>query len=259
MTHEYVDQIISFLDILGFADAIERSATDPALTAEIRRALTLAPFSSPLLGPPNYPAGMSYSASVVTTNFSDSLVVSAEKTVSGLLTVIEMSRAFACVLLQMGMLVRGGVSSGFLIHEDHILFGPGMVSAYRLESQTAKVARIILDSDTSNFARACGHADEVISDYLNASLRTDDDSLTYLHVLRELMEDVEAKKNDQLRQDWWGTVRKTISDQLVATRGKPFANKVEWFGRYYNKQIEGSAEHGGSDNWLTPLAIISGG
>jgi hypothetical protein len=255
MPATYQDRIVSFIDILGFADAIERSATDPVLTEAIHAALRTAPFSSPLHGPPHYPAGMSYSPTMKSTNFSDSIVISAERSAAGLLTIIEMSRAFSCVLLQLGMLARGGVAGGPLIHEDRLIFGPGLVSAYRLESRVAKVARIILDADTMAFARECGRADATVADYLEASLRVDDDGFTYLHVLRELGEDVAAGTDGALQRGWWGTARATIADQLAATRGQPFADKVEWFARYYNGEIAAGRRDGDPGDWRAPLDV----
>lgn len=255
MSATYRDRIVSFIDILGFANAIERSASDQALVEGIYAALNTAPFSSPLHGPPNFPDSISWSRAVKATNFSDSIVISAERSVVGLVTVMEMSRAFACVLLQLGMLARGGVACGPLIHEDHLIFGPGLVRAYRLESEAAKVARIIIDEDTIDFARECGRADPSVSEYLGASLRVDCDGLTYLHVLRELGEDMAAGKDGPLQQGWWGTARKTISDQLVGTRGQPFANKVEWFARYYNREVIAHEDCSAEDDWRTQLEV----
>jgi hypothetical protein len=255
MPATYQNRIVSFIDILGFANAIERSASDPALTDDIYAALRTAPFSSPLHGPPNYPTSMSHSSTVRSTNFSDSIVISAERSIIGLVTVVEMSRAFSCVLLQLGMLARGGVACGQLIHEDSLIFGPGLVSAYHLESQVSKVARIIMDKETADFAQECGQADPAISEYLGASLRTDCDGLTYLHVLRELGEDVAAGKHSSSQKNWWGAARKTIVDQLAATRGQPFANKVEWFARYYNREIADHDRCDDLDDWLNRLEV----
>lgn len=252
MTTTYEQRFVSFIDILGFADAIERSRDDAALAADIRHILSTAPFSSPLHGPPSYPSGRTFCPTVKFTNFSDCVVMSAAATAAGLMTVIEMSRAFACVLLQFGMLARGGVSCGPVVHQDRVLFGPGMVSAYRLESETAKVARIITDDVTLQLADDLAGADTVLAGYLSENLLVDADGRTYLHVLREMAEDVAAGHDDGMRRGWWGTARETIVRELAVSAGKPFANKIEWFASYYNRQLDPTAERE-RNGWLEPI------
>lgn len=251
----YRERIVSFIDILGFANAIERSSTDPALTEDLRKVLTTAPFSSPMYGPPNYPAGRSYCRSVQSTNFSDSVVISCDKSVDGLLTVIEMSRAFSCVLLQFGLLARGGVAIGQLIHERSIIFGPGLVNAYHLESREAKVARIVIGTDAALYVEDCAKEQEDVAEYLKASLRIDDDGFAYMHVLRELEEDAGQSADKPFHEWWWGTARKSIVDALAAAKGQPYLEKVDWFRRYYNRQLpsHGINDPAALNNWRSPI------
>ena len=44
------------------------------------------------------------------------------------------------------MLVRGGISSGKLVHKGSNVYGPALIDAYELECEKAKFPRIILDS-----------------------------------------------------------------------------------------------------------------
>jgi hypothetical protein len=44
-----------------------------------------------------------------------------------------------------GFLLRGGVTVGDVIHEDEIVFGPGLNRAYHLESEIARYPRFVLD------------------------------------------------------------------------------------------------------------------
>lgn len=173
----------------------------------------------------------------------------------GLATVIEMSRAFSAILLQLGMLVRGGVACGPLIHEDRVIFGPGLVSAYQLESKVAKVARIILDGSLSDYVDTCRRETFYFKEYLEASLRVDTDGYSYIHVLREMEEDSVAGRAGSLQKSWWGKARKTILDELVAARGEEYYDKVEWFARYYNRSISVSTARKDSHDWSTPLQL----
>jgi hypothetical protein len=46
-----------------------------------------------------------------------------------------------------GLLIRGAVTIGDIVHDDSIVFGPALNRAYELESQQAIYPRIILDPD----------------------------------------------------------------------------------------------------------------
>lgn len=49
--------------------------------------------------------------------------------------------------IQYGILFRGGITYGKVVHTDKMLFGPAMNKAYSLESKTAVYPRIIIDND----------------------------------------------------------------------------------------------------------------
>jgi hypothetical protein len=88
--------------------------------------------------------------------------------------------------------------------------------------------------------------------YLAENLLVDADGRTYLHVLREMAEDVAAGHDDRMRCGWWGTARDTIVRELAASAGKPFANKIECFASYYNGQLDSTAERE-RNGWLEPI------
>ncbi len=51
------------------------------------------------------------------------------------------------ILIKKGILIRGGITIGNLVHnEDGIVFGQGLIDAYMLESKAAKFPRIILSN-----------------------------------------------------------------------------------------------------------------
>lgn len=251
----YRDCFVSFIDILGFADMIARTEVDEKLVPGLYRALSLGASSSPMVGPPNYPKGLTYSPHV-TTNFSDSIVISAARDPEGLMTVLEMSRAFASVLLQYGLLCRGGVAGGRLFHDSMVLFGPAMVRAYRLESQQAKVARIILGEECREVAEACMSGGALIGEYFQKTIRNDTDGFSHIHVLRELEEDA-GRSGVTYGEWWWGAVKKTVRSYLSVSDGKSFRNKVTWFCDYYDRCLA-SAPQGGDEDWCTPFRIEEG-
>jgi hypothetical protein len=123
------DRVVGFIDILGFADLVRHADRDPALRNEIIEALgKVRSISAPGLE----------STDLRTHSFSDSLILSARNTPDGLWHLLLSMDALAWNLLQIGVLVRGGVTIGGMHHDEQIVFGVGVNDAYQLESTVAK-------------------------------------------------------------------------------------------------------------------------
>ena len=77
--------------------------------------------------------------------FSDCIAISAEHdNYHGVIwTAIHLQSS----LLVLGILTRGGISKGNLVHKDDMLYGEGMIKAYKLESKAAIYPRILVDSE----------------------------------------------------------------------------------------------------------------
>lgn len=252
-THDvYKESFVAFIDILGFANIIEKSSSDQNLTRGLYKALRDAPTSSPLIGPPNYPPGLTY-GDFVSTNFSDSIVISAERSPQGLMTVLEIGRAFASVLLQFGLLTRGGVAGGQLIHDRNAIFGPGLVSSYLIESKEARFARIILSDECSEFVSREIALQSDISAYFVDTLKTDSDGRQFVHILREMEHSASSGENGSVLQWWWGNAKTTVLDYLIKSEGKPFRDKVEWFACYYNSCLPPTVSGNDQTDWRVPI------
>ncbi len=71
----------------------------------------------------------------------------------------EMGLAFFHVgLLQLkmarsGFFIRGGISIGELYIDDDIVFGDGLIAAYRIENQLARDPRIVLGESTKKYIK----------------------------------------------------------------------------------------------------------
>ncbi|HTG56249.1 MAG TPA: hypothetical protein VL943_08285, partial [Niabella sp.] len=60
----------------------------------------------------------------------------------------------------LGMMIRGGITIGDLIHEENgALFGPAMNEAYRLESNSAIYPRVVISNNAKShlIAKLAGH------------------------------------------------------------------------------------------------------
>lgn len=172
----YMPRVVAFVDILGFGQAVTDAEKDADHLKQILKALQAvrsAPFHSPVAG-------------LRTQNFSDSLILSANCTCDGLWSVLLCIKELALQLLELGLLIRGGVTIGKIHHDEQSVFGTGVNDAYRLESKVAKYPRIVLGQAAieaaCRYARELGGDAEKNRDYW---LERDEDGVWHLKYLAE--------------------------------------------------------------------------
>ena len=78
------------------------------------------------------------------TIFSDSIIISVLDVENSLLELILDIRYLQQNSVMHGLLLRGGISIGKLIHTEKDIYGPVFIDAYKLESECAIYPRIIL-------------------------------------------------------------------------------------------------------------------
>jgi hypothetical protein len=150
----FQQRFIAFVDILGFSSIVERMSREDRLFTTVRDALnsldrqsrdfqqyrrerrekrqaTLRKGRVPLVGDTN----------LQMTAFSDCYVLSE---VSPAWHVLAAVQALGSSFLAEGILTRGAVVQGKAYHNGRVLFGPGIVEAYTLESEVAKYPRILV-------------------------------------------------------------------------------------------------------------------
>ncbi|WP_455232205.1 hypothetical protein [Geopseudomonas aromaticivorans] len=166
----YEERLICFIDLLGFKDAINVSKKDTQVFAALYEALdelkgerlvSLLHGSVPVITENGEWSSARAAEAVciarehwplVATQFSDSFVIScpAENSGSCLLLLKSIDWLQNIFFSHLGMLMRGGVSKGQLIHEQGgPLFGPAMNSAYTLESVGAIYPRILFEYEAA--------------------------------------------------------------------------------------------------------------
>lgn len=161
---EYSERIVAFIDILGFAALVRQLGADPTLHASLNNALKqIRVFKNSSVRPDSAQSNLQVSV------FSDSIVISGAA--DNLHGVLWSAIHLQCNILAMGILTRGGISSGRTFHTDDILYGEGMLDAYHLESNAAIYPRIIL---------APKLMDNIEGGYKAAFLRQDGDGLWFL-------------------------------------------------------------------------------
>ncbi len=230
----YEDRYVAFLDVLGFKELVRQSMDNQEILNKIDSALNY----SRRLQIENYEGTwvMSDYGKQVSV-FSDSIVISYEMQRSGAAFHILMDLIHLCNdLLGVGMLVRGGVTVGKLIHENNKCFGPAMVEAYGMESDRAIYPRIVVNPlliERGLEYRSNTWEDE--KNYLNGCIDMDFDGNMYLDYLVQWNE----FDDEEIYNLYLCRVRQWIIESLQKFRAFPeILMKYEWLRRYYNKTIQ---------------------
>ena len=172
-THiDYSDRIVAFIDCLGFKQKVVESAKNKDLVASLRLMHII--INSGLHAEPQFDFQV--------LQFSDSLVLSTAPSVEALWFLVQHVRARVSNVLHLGMLFRGGIAIGPVIHQGAMAFGPGYLEAYELKSRIAINPRVILSRRAIQVAdrAAAANPGSWQAQYLNRYLRRDDDGLVYV-------------------------------------------------------------------------------
>jgi hypothetical protein len=197
--YKYEPSLISFLDVLGMKDLIDTAGADANMVARVLERLLS--FSKP----DNSQKDLWGSGFV---NFSDlvvrSIPINAEANTKYRLGCVfheMMDLAFIQVnLINIGILIRGALTIGMLCHTNKLVFGPGLVEAYRMESKVASYPRIIVGDDViralkeAPVLRAWGNSFTEEMGYLRGFLRRDRDKVWFLDYLAH----IRSEANDHL-------------------------------------------------------------
>lgn len=230
----YSDRVVGFVDILGFGDLVRCADRNPGLRVQIVEALRrVRQVSSP----------GGEETDLRAQNFSDSLILSATNTPEGLWHLLLSVDALAWNLLQLGVLVRGGVTIGCMRHESELVFGVGVNEAYRLESTVAKMPRVVLGARAFDAAERYAREHEVWATYRNSRLIRDRDGVWFLNYLTELgcFNRQDPATPEMLRNplcDMGRSIQAIFQLKLDQTLDQPDVYaKIEWFARYWNAEV----------------------
>ena len=194
----YKDRVVCFLDILGFTSQIrgtirqdgsdnEDSINNLADAFEIVRYLLD-------IDKPEERGGM------VVTQFSDSIVISfPTDEESGVFNALLGVLWVQINLVLHGMLCRGAVISGKLIHTEKMLYGPAFIDAYHLESKAALYPRVILDEmivAIGSSAHARHHFEEHERQGIMSLLSRDSDGMYYIDYITKAQSELDYPELD---------------------------------------------------------------
>ena len=211
----YPNRLIVFVDILGFGSLVAASGVDAATEVA-----TIARISQAICQARQELKELSEDSELEFTHFSDSFVVS----LPGNLDRTHVAGFTMCVatlvdvFLEAGLLVRGGVTFGKVIHTFEILFGPAMNRAYQIERDLAKYPRIVFDP-------ICFQPGLLDPKRSLHRLAQDDDGMVYLDYFR-------PSRVFYLLPNHWLSIQDAI--EMIPSADANVAPKRDWMIRHYN-------------------------
>lgn len=144
--YTYEQRIVCFIDILGFSSRIKQTAKGTPEAAKLLDktcdALDLLDIYRRVM------TEKTHNEDIKVTQFSDSIVITFpwNKSDESLYRGLKAIRHIQATMIKLyGVLMRGGIVLGDIIHTDQLLLGPAMVSAYQIESKCAVSPRIVVD------------------------------------------------------------------------------------------------------------------
>ncbi|UOY08909.1 hypothetical protein L0P88_10225 [Muricauda sp. SCSIO 64092] len=237
----YEERACLFLDILGFSEHVRQSTDKNNLEVtskarEISELLNLLPIKMRSIGESNRNRRI--------TQFSDSIVVSfALSDKNAFVELLDDIMRIIINFILKGYLVRGGISYGKLFHNDNLVFGPAMITAYELESRIAIYPRVIFDKELVDTLIQNGDTDlkslllnDVESSYF---WKEDFDGKYYLNFFKgsEFYMDEHEYYRTFLRE-----LRIFITKALKNRSSQTVRTKYGWLRTKYNELIDNLKE-----------------
>jgi hypothetical protein len=187
---EYDYRFCCFIDILGFKNHINELEINDKPNMDKVESIHIALKKIKEIGE-NSQVG---SQDCKISQFSDNIVISFSyyergQFLSLLLSILHIQLE----LVQMGFLIRGGISIERLFHSNEFVFGKALVKAYELESKQAKYPRIILNDDAIEIAKEFGeHNPKQEEKYIRQLAKKDDDGQWYLDYFQSAMSEFDT-------------------------------------------------------------------
>lgn len=242
----YQKAIVTFIDILGFRDLINKSEWSTVLNALNKVKEAASPVSV------DDEQETDDLAQVV--SFSDSIVrVRKIETVAninypmGLLFQELISLVHAQgELIDFNIIIRGGVAIGDVYISANSVFGPGVIKAYDLENKYAKYPRIILDPELINeyknnkLLKAKWHSIDEESEIIIDLLKQGDDGMWFINYAKA----IETELDDIDMYPIFLQRHKEVILAGVEHQDKlnTVLSKFIWMAHYHN-QIVSNIEH----------------
>lgn len=253
-TLTYERRLIAFIDILGFKDIVKQSEID---SSKIELIFSFLEFLKDWEKKDNWnlrfleieedaqKKGVSkfdLRNKTNTTAFSDSIVVSVklDNNINEMASTLIVNLAYiGSVLLEKGIMFRGGLTIGNIIHKENgTVFGQGLIDAFMLETRSAKYPRIILSDKLLNELNYPLETKKFRYPYHQYLERYDDGCLGFNQLIFYAVLKSWSEMTPDLLTQSLNKVRKFIVSGLDSSFEKPEVfEKYKWLKEQYNQLI----------------------
>lgn len=251
---KYERRIVAFIDILGFKEIIKQSEKDPSKNKLIYAVLEYLKdwevsdkWNLKFIEIEEYAqkkglASFDIRGKTNSTSFSDSIVISVkvDNNVNEMASTLIVNLAYiGAILMEKGVLIRGGLTIGNIIHSNNgTVFGQGLIDAYMLELKSAKFPRIILSDKLIKELNYPVKVKRERYPYNQYVTRFEDGCVGFYQMIYfQVIESWEEMTPESLRESLVN-IRKTILNGLDSSFENPEVfEKYKWLKEQYNKLI----------------------
>lgn len=213
----YAEKIIAFVDILGFKELIKESESEAGAKARVHSSLLNMKENISGWLPPN-PGNKRFF------NFSDCIVLTDNNASKiGTIELLKLVNKIQADLASHGILLRGGITVGQVFDNYGLLYGPGVVEAYILESKSALFPRVVVDKKVlashdiwKEVPLLQDYDQHIFLDYLWSSITLSHDLAYYGKIHRCIYDNL---RNNKIRSD------------------QKLYEKYHWMRMYYNYTV----------------------
>lgn len=240
---KYDISIITYLDILGFKNIVKGTDTADEILTILKK---FKYFSKP-----DKDLAKDYEQSFI--NFSDSSVritkilskVNRERPVGLLFYELLDVLHLQFELVNLGIFVRGGITIGDIYFKNKYIFGPGLIKAYELESNTAIFPRIIIPEEIIKSVMkvpALKNYQHSIDDELeeiNKLVKYDKNGFYFIDYLKASESEIEPPDYINFLFNHKINIKKNLS---LFKNDEKVLPKYKWLKKYHNSTISSMDE-----------------
>lgn len=248
------DKFIAFVDILGFASAVNRVESDGTLSLhDLRQAIACLGSSGDVqeirkYGPTICPDSrrVSFDAAFELTQVSDCVVVSTEISPAGVITIIDHCWKVVFRLLQKGLMCRGHIRRGKIFHRGNEFIGAGYqealsreqsVTAFKKEADELGTPFVELDASVSDYVTSS--ADSCVREMYGRMVK-DDQAVTAIYPFQRLFPQIGGRETVVEEKQTVENIRRMIIEFIEGLRFhvEPSNSKAKRKLRHYDEALQ---------------------
>ena len=236
--------LIGYIDLLGFSSVVEDGGADELILGVLKITAGLAEVVKELSDAKGQEVGKNPYPKI--SAFSDHIVLSYR--LNGQSDPSDLVWAFGFVAAKIaeqaipaGCLIRGAITVGPLHHDDHVIFGTGLIEAYQTEAKVAHYPRVIVTEKAAKLVdpKILGRDDDGLKfiDYMQIALGH---SIGRIAVNGE----AELEHAETAIREWVAQIRHSTDERLAKLAGGNNQQGLRywhWFRTRFDRMVSKTA------------------